>query len=349
MPRPKAHAPGYRYHVSGQAVVTFCGKNFYLGEYDSPQSRAKYFALLAEYHKNGCTSPPLKETHQADQPITVRCVTAEFREHIKQKYANNPQETNRFQNLCTTLEDEYGELPAQEFGPRRLAEMRDLFVASGNCRNYANRQTRNVVQIFRFAVSRELIGPDRIVALESLEPLRHGQTTAPESEPVESVDIELVKLTAPHLSPTLKAMLMVQVATGMRSGELVIMRRAILNDAGTGSGSTSRRSTRRVISANQKASRSWATPKSRSSDFSKGPMRHTVFRRENPFNGIVTSVQQVAGRPMVQVATSRGRIVKLIRKRRPVNVSIPVRIASHCNVPQRRPRLRSVDTNLDDN
>ncbi|WP_168565653.1 hypothetical protein [Crateriforma spongiae] len=32
MPRPKADQPGYRYHISGQAVVTFCGKNFYLGD-----------------------------------------------------------------------------------------------------------------------------------------------------------------------------------------------------------------------------------------------------------------------------------------------------------------------------
>lgn len=96
MPRQKSSQPSYRYHVSGQAVVTFCGQNFYLGQYDSPESHAKYYALLSEYHANGMTAPPSLDTHQADQPITVQCVTAEFRQHIKERYAGNPQELSRW-------------------------------------------------------------------------------------------------------------------------------------------------------------------------------------------------------------------------------------------------------------
>ncbi|TWT95756.1 hypothetical protein Pla100_33980 [Neorhodopirellula pilleata] len=49
MSRPKKVAPDYRYHVSGQAVVTFNGTNFYLGPHNSPESKAKYRTLLAEY------------------------------------------------------------------------------------------------------------------------------------------------------------------------------------------------------------------------------------------------------------------------------------------------------------
>src|SRR6056297_1729939 len=177
MPRRKSVAPGYRYHVSGQAVVTFCGKNFYLGPFDTPESRAKYHALLAEYHANGMTAPPRAETHQADAPITVRQVTGEFREHARHRYENSPKEKARHDGLCDLLELEHGDIPADEFGPRRLAQVRDLFVAGGNCRTYANKLTRCVVRIFRYAVSRELIRPEHIVALESLEPLRFGQTT----------------------------------------------------------------------------------------------------------------------------------------------------------------------------
>jgi integrase len=223
MPRNRASMPAYRYHISGQARVTLDGKDFYLGEFDSPESKARYFALLAEYNENGKRAPEVDQ-HLSDAPITVQCVTAEFREHIKTKYASNPKEKNRFENLCSTLEYDYGDLPAEKFGPRKLAELRDLFVTGGNCRRYANRQTRNVIQIFRHAVSRELIGPNRIVALESLESLRYGQTKAPESTPVLPVDIEAVRLTARHLSPTQKAMVRVQAATGMRSGEVCIMR-----------------------------------------------------------------------------------------------------------------------------
>ncbi len=224
MARPRATQPAYTSHISGQARVQIDGQSFYLGPHGTPESLAKYYALLAEYNANGQRLPAGTETHQAEQPITIRCVTGEFREHIKTKYATNPQEANRFENICTTLEDEYGDDPATEFGPRKLAEIRDLFVVSGNCRKYANRQTRNVIQVFRHAVSRELIAPDRIVALESLEPLRYGQTKAPESLAVEAVDIEAVQLAARHLSPAQKAMVRIQAATGMRSGEVCIMR-----------------------------------------------------------------------------------------------------------------------------
>lgn len=156
MPRQRAAMPAYRYHISGQARVTLDGQDFYLGEYDSPESQVRYYALLAEYTANGKRAPR-GETRLDNAPIIVQCVTAEFREHIKTKYANNPKELARFKDLCGTLEYEYSDLPASEFRPRKLAEVRDLFVASGNCRKYVNRQTRNVIQIFRHAVSRELI------------------------------------------------------------------------------------------------------------------------------------------------------------------------------------------------
>ena len=224
MPRKRSHAPGYRYHVSGQAVVTLDGRNFYLGEHGAPESWAKYYALLAEYNANGQRMPAKAETHKADQPVTIRCLTAEYRLHVEKKFARAPKEIYRYKGLCSLLDDEHGDEPAEKFGPRKLADIRDLFIASGNCRKYVNTQTRNVVAIFRYGVSRELVRPEVIVALESLEPLRHGQTTAPESEPVQPVDIEAVRLTAKHLSPTIKAMVRIQAATGMRRGEVCRMR-----------------------------------------------------------------------------------------------------------------------------
>jgi len=57
MPRQKSDAPAYRYHISGQARVTLEDKDFLLGEYDSPQSKAKYYALLAQYNANGKKAP----------------------------------------------------------------------------------------------------------------------------------------------------------------------------------------------------------------------------------------------------------------------------------------------------
>jgi integrase len=215
--------PAYRFHLSGQAVVTLAGKDFYLGPHDSPESRARYFQLVQEYNANGKVAPDTP-TRQKDQPVTVRTVVGEYREWIRERYANSYKERKRHEGICTTLEDEYGDLPADDFGPRKLAELRDLFIASGNSRTYVNRLVRQVKGVFRHAVSRELVGVNLVIRLDTLEPLRRGQTRAKEPERVKPVDLGIVRATAKHLSPILKAMIELQTATGMRPSEVCNLR-----------------------------------------------------------------------------------------------------------------------------
>lgn len=109
MARPKAKAPARRYHISGQSVVTIGGKDFYLGKHDSPESLARYAVLITAYQANGLKVPSDFDvaeldsrasvllgfeapTQQAQQPITVRHVTALFREHLTEKYGTFPQQ-----------------------------------------------------------------------------------------------------------------------------------------------------------------------------------------------------------------------------------------------------------------
>ena len=186
MPRPRSSMPAYRLHVSGQAVVTLAGKDFYLGPHDSPESRARYFELVQEYNANGKIAADTP-THQKEQAITVRTVTGEYREWIKELYANSYKERKRREGICTTLEDEYGHLAAKDFGPRKLAELRELFIASGNSREYVNRLIRQTKSIFKHAISRELIDVDVLARLDTLEPRKRGHTNAREPE-----------LTSPH-------------------------------------------------------------------------------------------------------------------------------------------------------
>lgn len=69
----------------------------------------------------------------------------------------------------------------------RLAEIRQHFVRAGNCRNYVNSQTRNVIRIFRFAVARELIQSEQVAAFEALESLKYGE--APDNPPIDQFDL----------------------------------------------------------------------------------------------------------------------------------------------------------------
>ncbi len=54
MPKPARRVPTYRKHKpSGQAVVTLCGTDFYLGPHNSQTSINEYDRLIAEWLSNG--------------------------------------------------------------------------------------------------------------------------------------------------------------------------------------------------------------------------------------------------------------------------------------------------------
>src|SRR5690242_8179707 len=56
--KPLDWKPAYRLHRrTGQAVVSFDGKDFYLGKHGSAESVEKYDALVAEWRANGRRRP----------------------------------------------------------------------------------------------------------------------------------------------------------------------------------------------------------------------------------------------------------------------------------------------------
>jgi hypothetical protein len=76
MPRPKKVIPDYQSHISGQARVYLDGRYYYLGSYDSPESKARYAALLATYTANGQRMPDaskgMKESDSQNVGLTRR-------------------------------------------------------------------------------------------------------------------------------------------------------------------------------------------------------------------------------------------------------------------------------------
>jgi integrase len=245
MARPKAKAPARRYHISGQSVVTIAGRDIYLGPHDSPESIARYAVLIGIYQRNGLTipddfdpteldthaagllgqqSPAAPATDQTRLPILVRHITASYRDHARIRYRESPAELHRLNRLCDEIDQHDGDAIATEYGPLRLQRQRQRWIDAGISRVYCNRLTNNVKRIWRYAVSQELIESTNWEKLRSVEPLRIGQTEAPETDPVRPVNLEIVRATAKHLSPILKSMLRVQVATGMRPSEVCRMK-----------------------------------------------------------------------------------------------------------------------------
>src|SRR5262249_52618172 len=92
-----------------------------------------------------------------------------------------------------------------------------------------NARIRRIVRVFRWAVTEELIPESVHRALAAVPGLKAGRTEAPEREGVKPVDVEVVEATLPELPAPVAAMVRLQLLTGMRAGEVMVMRGIDLN------------------------------------------------------------------------------------------------------------------------
>jgi len=119
----------------------------------------------------------------------------------------------------------YGTLPAEAFGPAKLKLIRDYMIDEQDlCRTEINKRTGRIKRFIKWAVSEEMVPPSLGHGLESVTGLSKGRTRARESPAVGPVPNEWVNAVFPYLPPQLIAMIEAQRHTGMRPGEVVIMR-----------------------------------------------------------------------------------------------------------------------------
>lgn len=75
----------------------------------------------------------------------------------------------------------FGRKRVSEFGPLRLKQVREEMVAAGWHRKTVNEQVGRIKRMFKWGGSDELIPADVYHALQAVDGLRMGRTTAPES------------------------------------------------------------------------------------------------------------------------------------------------------------------------
>jgi integrase len=118
----------------------------------------------------------------------------------------------------------YGRTPAREFGPKALRAVQQEVIRRNWCRRNVNTQVNRIRSFFKWAVSRELIPPIVYDALRTVTPLKRGRCAARESDPVKPVPLPHVEAIRPFVSRQVWALVQLQLYTGARAGELVIMR-----------------------------------------------------------------------------------------------------------------------------
>ena len=133
-------------------------------------------------------------------------------------------------------------MAARDFGPRQFLEIRETLARTPivrtwrngqqsepkpRSRRYTNDTMARVVNLFSWAVPRELVPPDRVHGLREVPPLRPGELQAVvETAPREAVDDALVDAILEHLPHPARCLVRFLRATGCRPTEGATLRMA---------------------------------------------------------------------------------------------------------------------------
>jgi integrase len=251
-----SHVPSYRKHrQSGQAIVTLpdglgSRRDIMLGWYGTKESRMEYARVIAEWEAAGHRLP----ASATAKDVTINELILAYWTHAEQHYrrpdGTPTKELADIRLSCRPLKELYGPTVAKEFGPLALKALREAMITGSWmtnkqkarqhkhgkliawCRKLVNQRIGRVRRIFRWAASEQLLPVSVYEALRTVDGLKQGRCQARETEPVKPVPEAFVLQTLPNLRPAVAAMAQLQLLTGMRPGEVVIMRAIDLDMTG---------------------------------------------------------------------------------------------------------------------
>jgi integrase len=233
--------PSYRHHKqSGQAIVTLTDglggrRDILLGRYGTPESKAEYKRVIAEWLAMGRR---LQGKDQQTRNITVNELALRYLRHSEQYYRHpDGTPTTELGEVKLSLRPFchlYGHTLATDFGPLALKAVRQLMIDGYRhlkhgeqpplCRRVINNRIERIRRAFKWAVENELVPGTIIEELRAVKGLRRGQSGTRETEPVRPVAEAVVEQTLPYMPRQVSAMVQLQLLTGMRPGEVTIMR-----------------------------------------------------------------------------------------------------------------------------
>ncbi len=237
--------PKYRLHKSsGRAVVTISGRDYYLGEFNTPASKRKYALLIAEYNAtDGKASFGV-----APNVVTMAMVMADYLKFADRHYSKGSNnEPSQIRMIFKVVKKLYASLPASKFGPLQFKAVRQTLLDDPRCqrgpkskkvtskplsRGYINAQMSRLVRMFRWAASEGIVPGETFLNIKIIPGLQRGRSTAPESPRIEPVSDAVVNATLPHCSPIVADMIRIQRLTGMRPGELCKLTPGMLDRSG---------------------------------------------------------------------------------------------------------------------
>jgi hypothetical protein len=222
MPYSNQYVPTYRHKKSrGLAVVTINGRDIYLGQFNSPESRRQYDKLIQEWLASGRVMT--SETPIEEESFSVAELIVAYMEHAAVFYQKDGKPTSHLHNVedaLTYLKDLYGLEAVKDFGPLKLKAVRQQMIGKGLGRTTINKYIDNIKRMFKWGTENELVPSVVFHGLQAISGLRKGRCEAKEYAPVKPVPEAFIEAVKDHVSEQVWAMIQLQVFTGMRPGEV---------------------------------------------------------------------------------------------------------------------------------
>ncbi len=220
--------PKYRLHKpSGLAVVRLNGRDVYLGQHGTAESRAQYDAVIADWLAGRRAATPGSAPGSGRNGATISELVLAFLAHAETYYIKNGTQTGEVDCLRFSLRplvELHGRTRVGDFGPLSLKAVRERMIARGLARGTINARINRIRRMFKWGVENQIVDPAVLHALQAVAPLKRGRSEARETGPVRAVSEALVEEVAAAAPAVVAAMIRLQLYTGMRPGEVVQMR-----------------------------------------------------------------------------------------------------------------------------
>ena len=230
MSRSKSIRPPQLTHhkASGQAVVRLNGHDHYLGLFGSDRANASYDSLIATWLAHGRRLPP------PDRPLVVNEIILAYIAHAERWYVKDGKPTTMIHNVKRALgfvRKGFGYVPAVDFGPKALRSCQRAMIEADLAMPTVNAHTSAIRAMFKWAVAEEMLPGEVHHRLSTVDGVTH-RDGARIPEPVVAVTDATVEACLPHMPPMVAAMVQLQRLTGMRPGEVIVMRAVDLDTSG---------------------------------------------------------------------------------------------------------------------
>ena len=157
-------------------------------------------------------------------PITLAELIAAFvawaKEHYRDAAGKVSREVYNVELACKPLKDDMGAVYATDFGPKLLTKYQRDLVEKGSSRKTINQRCGVLRRVFRWGAKNELLPASVWHELQTVDGLQRGRSGAKEGREVLPAPRADVESTLPHLPRMVRAMVELQLATGMRPSEV---------------------------------------------------------------------------------------------------------------------------------